>query len=74
MLLAVNVIVRDEAAHLIACLASVREVADEVVVPDTGSRDGSVAVARAAGATVVEGRWEDDFAAARNVALEASSA
>ena len=74
MLLAVNVIVRDEAAHLAACLASVRAVADEVVVHDTGSADDSVAVARAAGAVVVEGRWEDDFAAARDVALEATSA
>jgi glycosyltransferase involved in cell wall biosynthesis len=74
MLLAVNVIVRDEAAHLSACLASVREVADVVVVHDTGSRDDSVAVAWAAGATVVEGRWEDDFASARNVALAASRA
>ena len=64
MLLAVNVIVRNEAAHL----------ADEVVVHDTGSDDDSVRVARAAGATVIEGVWEEDFSRARDVALAATSA
>lgn len=74
MLLAVNLVVRDEAAHLAECLASVREVADEVVVHDTGSSDATVAIARAAGARVFEGQWRDDFAEARNVALAASTA
>ena len=54
-----------------ACLASLRGVADEIVVHDTGSTDGTVAIARAAGALVIEGSWDDDFAAARNVALDA---
>lgn len=74
MLLAVNLVVRDEAAHLAECLASVREIADEVVVHDTGSSDATVAIARAAGARVFEGQWRDDFAEARNVALAASTA
>jgi glycosyltransferase involved in cell wall biosynthesis len=64
-------IVKDEAALLPGCLASLEGVVDEVVVHDTGSSDDTVAIARAAGATVVEGTWDDDFGAARNVALEA---
>ncbi len=51
------------------CLASVRGVADEVVLVDTGSRDATRGVARAAGAQVHERPWDDDFAAPRNLAL-----
>jgi len=63
-------IVKDEADNLPACLASLRAVADEVVVYDTGSSDDTVAVATGLGATVIEGYWDDDFARARNTALE----
>jgi tetratricopeptide (TPR) repeat protein len=63
-------IARDEAERLGACLDSAAPAVDEIVVVDTGSRDDTVAVARAHGATVVEAPWTDDFAAARNVALQ----
>jgi tetratricopeptide (TPR) repeat protein len=62
-------IVRDEAETLAACLASVRDVVDEMVVVDTGSQDDTVAIARAAGAVVHHLPWPGDFAAARNAAL-----
>ena len=54
---------------LAACLESVRDAVDEIVVYDTGSNDRTVEIAREAGATVVEGQWEDSFAVARNAAL-----
>ena len=63
-------IVKDEAEVLQASLDAVRPFADEVVVYDTGSSDDTVAIARASGARVVEGFWDDDFGAARNRALE----
>jgi len=63
-------IARDEAARIGACLASARTAVDETIVVDTGSRDATPAIARAAGATVVHARWTDDFAAARNAALD----
>ena len=44
----------DEAARLADCLASVAW-AGEVIVADAGSADATVAVARAAGAIVIEG-------------------
>lgn len=62
-------IVRDEERVLGRCLESVRRVVDETVVVDTGSRDATVAIARAAGARVERFAWCDDFAAARNHAL-----
>ena len=67
--LSVCMIVRDEAARLSRALASVRGVADELCVVDTGSRDDTVAIARAAGARVEVAEWTDDFAAARNRSL-----
>lgn len=64
-------IVRDEAARLAACVASLRACAAvvEICVLDTGSRDDTIAIARAHGARVEEWPWRDDFAAARNRAV-----
>ncbi len=62
-------IVRDEAGQLLRCLDSVRGVADELCVLDTGSTDASAELARAQGAKVACFAWCDDFAAARNAVL-----
>lgn len=62
-------IVRDEAHHLEECLASMDSLVDEVVVVDTGSVDGSAALATRLGARVSHLTWTGDFAAARNDAL-----
>lgn len=68
--LAAVLVVRDEAAALPACLASLTGLVDAVHVHDTGSTDGTVELARLAGARVTTGPWTGDFAAARNAALE----
>ena len=67
--IALCMIVRDEEAMLPACLASVRDAVDDLVVVDTGSRDGTKRIAQEAGARVFDFTWCDDFAAARNEAL-----
>ncbi|MDA8400467.1 MAG: glycosyltransferase [Actinomycetota bacterium] len=69
-LLSACLIVKDEEGQLPGCLASLESLVDEIVVYDTGSQDGTVETAKAAGATVVKGYWDDDFARARNAALE----
>ena len=66
-------IVRDEGARLPCCLGSVRGIADEIVVVDTGSRDDTIAVARRFGAKVSEMAWENDFACARNRSIAEAS-
>lgn len=69
VLLTACLIVKNEEQMLAACLESVRDAVDEIVVYDTGSNDRTMQIASEAGATVVEGEWEDSFAAARNAAL-----
>lgn len=71
--LSLCLIARDEARFLPDCLASVAGLVDEIVLADTGSQDRTVAIAEAAGARVVHHAWADDFAAARNAALDAST-
>ncbi len=69
-MLSLSMIVRNEAARLEACLASVKGFADEMVVVDTGSSDGTISVAERAGARVERIEWPGDFAPARNRALD----
>ena len=73
MLLSGALIVRDESRVLAECLASIRDIVDEIVVVDTGSVDDSVEIARSYGARVIHHPWRDDFAEARNVALDAAN-
>ena len=68
-MLSLSMIVRNEEARLADCLASVEGFADEMVVVDTGSTDGTVAIAEAAGARVEQIEWPGDFAPARNTGL-----
>ena len=67
-------IVRDEQDNIPRSLAPVAREFDEVVVVDTGSRDGTVEMCRQLGARVVEIPWQDDFSAARNRAIEEARA
>jgi len=62
-------IVRDEEASLERCLAAARPAVDELCVIDTGSTDGTLAVARRFDARLLRVAWSDDFAAARNRSL-----
>lgn len=62
--------VKNEAANLPASLASVRDLADEIIVVDTGSTDDTVQIATKMGAKVFHFPWADDFSAPRNYAIE----
>src|SRR4051794_6298576 len=56
--------------YLPGCFESLAGQVNEIVVVDTGSTDGSLEWARAQGAQVHSLPWRDDFAAARNEALD----
>jgi glycosyltransferase involved in cell wall biosynthesis len=65
--ISVLILTRDEEANLPACLDSLAWC-DDVVVLDSGSTDGTVAIARARGARVIEHAFTT-FAGQRNYAL-----
>jgi tetratricopeptide (TPR) repeat protein len=71
--LSLCMIVKDEEKNLPRALASVRGLADEIVIVDTGSTDRTIEIARAAGARVVEKPFDDDFSQVRNAGLDVAT-
>jgi glycosyltransferase involved in cell wall biosynthesis/tetratricopeptide (TPR) repeat protein len=67
--LSLTMIVKNEADNLATCLQSLRGIADEMIVVDTGSSDATKEVALQHGARVFDFTWCDSFAAARNESL-----
>lgn len=72
--LAAVLIVRDEARCIVRCLESVRPWVDTMTVLDTGSTDDTLALAHQCGAEVHHLAWPNDFAKARNHALDLADA
>lgn len=71
MKLSVIIITRNEADNIQACLDSVR-FANEWIIVDSGSTDGTVEIARAAGATVIRTEDWPGFGPQKNRALDAA--
>ena len=69
-MLSLSMIVRDEESSIGACLQSVVDFVDEIVIVDTGSVDNTVSIAEEFGAKVFKISWPGDFAPARNEALK----
>lgn len=72
--LALGMIVKDEAANVARCLSSVTGLVDEIIVVDTGSSDMTREIATVMGARIVDYKWNDSFADARNIYLKAARA
>jgi GT2 family glycosyltransferase/predicted Zn-dependent protease len=68
--LSVCLIVKNEEQFIAQCLKSVRNLAQQIVVVDTGSTDRTLEIAKEFGAEIHSFAWCDDFSAARNAALE----
>jgi len=69
MLFSAALIVKNEEKLLEQCLRSLQGLVDETVVVDTGSTDRTQTIAQECGARLYEFKWHNDFAAARNHAL-----
>jgi len=59
-------IVKDEERFLAGCIEQALPYVDEIVIVDTGSTDNSLEIARMYNAKIINHRWRNDFAAARN--------
>ena len=67
--LCVAIIARDAAALVHDTLESIRGLAAEIVLLNTGSQDTTSEAAALGGARVINYLWDDNFAAARNALL-----
>jgi glycosyltransferase involved in cell wall biosynthesis len=67
--LSVCMITKNEEKFLDQCLKSIKNVADEIIIIDTGSNDKTVQIAQEHGAQIGFFEWCDDFAAARNISI-----
>lgn len=73
-LLSVCLITKNEEAVLERSLASIKDIADEIIIVDTGSTDRTKEIALKFTDSVFDFQWIDDFAAARNSSLEKATA
>ena len=69
ILLSACLIVKNEEQRLPQCLESLRSLADEIIVVDTGSIDRTLAIAEEYQARIFHFDWCDDFSQARNYAI-----
>ncbi|WP_020621253.1 tetratricopeptide repeat-containing glycosyltransferase family 2 protein [Paenibacillus daejeonensis] len=63
-------IVKNEEHTLNRCLESVKGIPDEIIIVDTGSTDRTKEIAKIWTDHVHDYKWNDDFAAARNVSFD----
>ncbi|MCM3136370.1 glycosyltransferase [Paenibacillus polysaccharolyticus] len=66
-------IVKNEETSLARCLDSVKGIADEIIIVDTGSTDRTRQIAAQYTDCIFDFEWVDDFAAARNFAFDQAS-
>ncbi|MBU9713331.1 glycosyltransferase family 2 protein [Evansella tamaricis] len=67
--LSVNIIVKNAESTIQKCLDSIVEVADEIIIVDTGSTDQTVSVIDKYPVNLFHMDWNDNFSDARNKAL-----
>ena len=71
--ISLTMIVRNESAHLVNCLESVKNKVEEMIIVDTGSTDDTVSIAQRYTPNVYTFPWHNDFSAARNFAIKRAS-
>jgi glycosyltransferase involved in cell wall biosynthesis len=63
-------IVKNEKNNLKRCLNSIKNIADEIIIVDTGSNDETVKIAEKYNSIILHHAWNEDFSEARNAGLE----
>lgn len=69
----VCIIAKNEEKNIARCLKSLQPLSCEIVVVDTGSVDATKEIAARYTENIYDYVWEDDFAAAKNYAIERAS-
>lgn len=68
----VVIITKNESAHIAGCIASARQLSDDIIVADTGSTDDTVALAKKENVKVISIAWKN-YGHARNLAAAEAS-
>lgn len=68
--LSVCLITKNEEEYLPKCLESVKDIADQIVVVDTGSTDRTIDIAKEYNAIIEKFDWNENFSDPRNKSLE----
>lgn len=71
--ISVCMIVKNEEKTLPRCLESLKGIADEIIIADTGSSDGTKAAAMRYTDKIYGFKWQGDFSAARNFVFSKAS-
>lgn len=68
--LTVVILTKNEEKNIVDVVKNAKQVAEDVLIVDSGSTDNTVALAEANGAMIAYRAWDNDFAAQRNFALQ----
>ncbi|MEC2873313.1 glycosyltransferase family 2 protein, partial [Bacillus cereus] len=63
-------IVKNEESNIANCLKSAQGVVDEIIIVDTGSTDDTIAICETFNAKILNFKWNNSFAEARNFGLK----
>lgn len=68
--LSVCMITKNEEKNVKRCIDSIKHIADEIIVADTGSTDGTIEILKSLDVKIISHKWQNDFSKARNESLE----
>lgn len=71
--LSVCIIAKNEEKNILKCLESIQNIADEVILVDTGSVDNTINIAKKFNIKIIETSFQNNFSLARNTAIENAS-
>ncbi len=72
-ILSLCMIVKDEEFNIRRCLESIKSVADEIIIVDTGSSDNTKVICSEFTDKIYDYPWQDNFADARNYSIQKAS-
>lgn len=68
--LSVCIIAKNEELCIEQCIESIKPVADEIIVNDTGSIDNTLEIVKSCGADIIQSEWKNDFSYSRNISIK----